>query len=960
MAEPGLLNLEQLQNQQQIQHEQLQEQQNINAPLENQQNILNANQQANNEIVYNEDQQSRKKTLAYRLRDFKNANYKVSDYAYLDIKDVSITKLQDEYGQQYHDKSMFKSREKKIKNKKSRLYKKDQNAKALEKYEKERWEERNDEAILRRSVPIDVKKKIKFQELKDISVLSNILSEPDMTQLPAELNKPQAEVNRMKKADKERYLKARAAKIKELKKASTKNNFNELLNNYTSIDASPADKENNALDIMTRVTQKLMSYDFVTPKLTDDAYIAKNVKVFDDMIRLLDIYHRLNEKFPNTIQKISNTVKNKLDEKVNRLEDIGNFYRIRKMIISNPYYRTHYNEELSYNAELKDSPEKKLLAKQLRASYYLGKNLQKYAFHLNDLSGGLEGYTNEHRQGKNQLATPVLNSGSNDYIKKAEGQICLLSMFKEDQANILTPQIKAYQDALSKETDEQVKQQLKDAIQAEKDQLTKTGYKKHAENILAELEREQSYLPPEEFKLDLTTVGRLPLTREKLNYGSLGSKNGNNMVHIAKNRTKKKMEVRGKLGRMIQNYNTSGAHINSKRYGNILGTDQMSRMIEIGAGIYCDYIPEDEVLEMFENLLRPQYPQYANNNDPEIADMLDDCFLEGLGTYYTTSYQMMQQVLNGVGDKFNFLSPEDLVRFMSPKMADIISGGVLATMGNSTQEGGVTKFIHIKGDKYSFLQDFWAKFNALGSAAMVSTLAAKDISYESTVDGTAKAYKQQVRPVLNEKLTAINEKLFKPGVTAGDISNYYTFFRDLSEEEADAKKKQILNPELDEDTIYKLTYEAYMIMARQGMPEGSLYVLEKCNPESLHKESFHNDDDDMVTFQKMEEGTIDALYASNEGGFEFFKELYPEEAEQYITSEEEKQAYFNTITGSRWNPAKKFGDDYKKSVNKIKKDLIKTYSQKTTKFEKDIKDAEKAYKESQNQNNVNPEIQNQA
>lgn len=967
MSEPGLGLLEQNHHQQININEHIEDQQNANNQLLDQQNIININNDAQmDEEARRLAQANKKMGLAKRLSVFKSRNYDVSDYAHMNIDDVSITKLHDEYGQTYQDKNMFKSREKKIKNKKSRLYKKDQNAKTMEARDKERREERNDEAAMRRAVPDNLRKKISFQELKDISVLSNIFSEADITKLPPELNRPEAEVNRMNKADKARYLKKREEKLAEIKKTSMKDNFNDLLAKYVSLDATDDEKENNALEIMTKVTEKLMKYDFAAPKLTDDAYIAKNAKLFEDMNNLIDIYHRLNKKYPEAIKKISTEVQSKLNDKVTRLEDMGNYYRIRKLLITNPYYRTHYNEELSFNADKQDSAEKKLLAKQLRASYYLGKNLQKYAFHFDEKSGGQERFNAAQRQGSNQAMTPVLNAGSNDYIRKAEGQLCLISAFKEDTENITTPVIKALQDALATETNKEAiddaailqKEEniakLKSQIAEEKKRLTDQGYQVHARSILAELEREQTYLPPEEFKIDLKTVGNKPLTKEKIMLGALSSKSGNNNIFLAKTRTKKTYEARGKIVKMITKHGAGHDGIDSKKYGKIDGTDDFPRLIDLFSSIYCDYLPEEEVVEMVENITRPNYEEYKNSNDPEIQNMLDDYYMEGLATYYSSSYQMMRQVLEGVGDKFNFMCPEDMVRHLSPKFASIVTGGVLTTMGNATQTGGVSKFLYFTGDKYSYMQDFWAVYNSISSMAFITLLPSKAISNTVTSSGQGTAYKQQLTQELTPKYQAICANLFKQNTSEQDIEDYFAQYPNLTEEQAKAKQREILNPELDEETVYKLTSEANIITARLKTDDNFLYTIEKAKPTMIHGSQLTDvADDEKMSFEELYKDEVYPYYASNEGGFEFFKTLYPENAEEYTTSEEDKQEYINNIPGYKLNPFSAQNVDinnYKKSVKDNVTDLMTSYATITGTVNQQIKEAEDNYKNLQNQN----------
>lgn len=199
-------------------------------------------------------------------------------------------------------------------------------------------EERDNEARLRRGIFDDVRKQISFDRMKDLSVLATIL-EPKNTEAA----------------------------------------FKDMVTKYSAKKDEKTFSEGRA-EIMAKAAEKILSYEFKHSVLMNDSYIVQNADYFEKMNRLLGVFKTMQAENPEFMEHLNEVQRDRLTEQINCLDDVGAFYKVRKMIIENPYYRTHYNEELSLNADEKDTPEKKLLAKLLRTSFYLGKNLHAIAY----------------------------------------------------------------------------------------------------------------------------------------------------------------------------------------------------------------------------------------------------------------------------------------------------------------------------------------------------------------------------------------------------------------------------------------------------------------------------------------------------------------------------------------------------------------------------------------------------
>lgn len=187
------------------------------------------------------------------------------------------------------------------------------------------------------------------------------------------------------------YAKAALAKkiddAKELNNLSTfgvsmdKKHFHEFIRKYSGVDAeggplTDEKKKEGRFDAMLSVTEQFMKI-----KL-----LAANSDFLD----------QLTAK-DNQVQ----ITKDMIENQITRCKAYSDYYCVRKMILTNPYYKTHYNEELSMNVDAGATFEQKHLAKLLRMSYYLAKNLNT----------------------QDPLAEPKKNQRKKEYADEVQGQL---------------------------------------------------------------------------------------------------------------------------------------------------------------------------------------------------------------------------------------------------------------------------------------------------------------------------------------------------------------------------------------------------------------------------------------------------------------------------------------------------------------------------------------------------------
>lgn len=352
---------------------------------------------------------------------------------YLDVKEMNITTLHDEYKDRFTEKRMFKSRESKISNKKSRLYKKNRNGALIEDY-------------------------INRQKNKNQS----------------DIKEPEIKISHEELTD-------------------------ELLQEKTKQ--------------MSDMVENIMSYKIAKVNLMNDSYVASHVEYYDQMNRDLASYERMRKAYPGFEDNLEETHRRKLRVRIERLDELGAFFRVRKMIILDPYYRRHYNEELSMNVSENDSEDKKRLAKLLRLSFYLGKNTLGMAVSIEPRTGTFMPVTREEMRGANAEAGLTLKA-EGKYMKEWEGKICQASKYSVDWDNVYNEKIGELEDELNKllelnEKDKETKETFgtkqaeetgkrnrritqlqKDIKHLKKEEYGNDDYRQKRNDLLDEFERE--------------------------------------------------------------------------------------------------------------------------------------------------------------------------------------------------------------------------------------------------------------------------------------------------------------------------------------------------------------------------------------------------------------------------------------------------------------------------------------
>ncbi len=381
------------------------------------------------------------------------------------VSEPTTMSMKSEYVESFQEKSLFKSRESKIKNKKSRLYTKNQNAEKIEATLEAQKEMRDLKAAARRKIGGKQRLHLTVEQTREISDAAWLLAEQDAAEELAERSRKGLldEYDEKDLSDLREIIRAKAFEARMSELCQTKSGYNESGTEVTE-HAKEEASFNHALDM----TKLLLNENITGINLFSDEELCEHAEQMEKVMKLTKAYRSAIDgcaDFASSIQKMlkgkgiligDNTFKEAdhilelSKSRLEILESMSDLYRVRKMIVTDPYYKTHYNDEISMNASETDSHEKKHLAKLLRTSYYLGKNLQKLgSAEGEDLAPGLA-ETDEFMKRMNQAAKGVSSEESDgydsEYSKKLseehQGRINLLRKKKERDFSGIDAKIK--------------------------------------------------------------------------------------------------------------------------------------------------------------------------------------------------------------------------------------------------------------------------------------------------------------------------------------------------------------------------------------------------------------------------------------------------------------------------------------------------------------------------------------
>lgn len=168
--------------------------------------------------------------------------------------------------------------------------------------------------------------------------------------------------------------------------------------------------------------KSILELDVFDKHLTDDEEVVKNAPVMEALLSRLAVYDRLNQD-EHCLETFDEKTGKQIGEELRMLRLIASYYAVRKDIIMDPYYRDHYNEELSLNITEQSTDAQKALAKKLLKAASLTELLRGKGYDLglnNELSKNLfsEASQIKEREGMVSLISDSFDASKNRYDRK--------------------------------------------------------------------------------------------------------------------------------------------------------------------------------------------------------------------------------------------------------------------------------------------------------------------------------------------------------------------------------------------------------------------------------------------------------------------------------------------------------------------------------------------------------------
>ena len=147
-----------------------------------------------------------------------------------------------------------------------------------------------------------------------------------------------------------------------------------------------------AMDILAK---RIMEFDYLNTKISTDNEMAENALKLEMMSKNVQAFMALMAAHPEYMdhvmdRKLKKVTKGTKGEKVDDvtygerlmkrldlLNAMSDYYRVRKLIMEDETYIEHANEEIEYEEREGDAPQMKHVKKLMRSSFYLAQNLSR-------------------------------------------------------------------------------------------------------------------------------------------------------------------------------------------------------------------------------------------------------------------------------------------------------------------------------------------------------------------------------------------------------------------------------------------------------------------------------------------------------------------------------------------------------------------------------------------------------
>ena len=132
----------------------------------------------------------------------------------------------------------------------------------------------------------------------------------------------------------------------------------------------------NIMLALDNMAAQLFSIDIRTLKLNNDKDMIENAPTLEKISGQIAAFERMAKKH-DYLSSLDKNESAKLNDRLESLRSIAAYYNVRKEIISDKYFKNHFNTELSMDIEGAGSQEKHDLAEKLVKSLVLGRDMMR-------------------------------------------------------------------------------------------------------------------------------------------------------------------------------------------------------------------------------------------------------------------------------------------------------------------------------------------------------------------------------------------------------------------------------------------------------------------------------------------------------------------------------------------------------------------------------------------------------
>lgn len=216
----------------------------------------------------------------------------------------------------------------------------------------------------------------------------------------------------------------------------------ELLDNYLgTYNEETGEIENkNRNKALDAITEMMFSIDVSNINFENDTEMIKDASKLENLVNCVGAYDRIMNSNNAYFETMEVGLRKSIQDRMDYLRSVAAYYQSRKDLLSDETYRTHYDHELTMEVNENTPKEQRALAEKLMRSYVLGKNLIRYnSGNKNDAITGLEVHL--VNQKSRDLLNEALNIQNKDvqkqYIEKAYASMDYLAAGIQLNANNL-------------------------------------------------------------------------------------------------------------------------------------------------------------------------------------------------------------------------------------------------------------------------------------------------------------------------------------------------------------------------------------------------------------------------------------------------------------------------------------------------------------------------------------------